>query len=55
MCYFAKKCSENLFPKEQNITNLGGFRNYEYIFNNVYYILEGLENEFGSSGVTVPF
>ena len=53
--FFTIKCEARLFPNEKNIDELGGFRNYEKIFNNVYYILEGLENEFKSSNVAVPF
>lgn len=52
---FTERCNEKLFPNEHNIDELGGFRNYEFLFNNVYYILEGLENEFRGSGVSVPF
>ena len=31
------------------------FRNYEFIFNNIYYILEGLETELKDNDIHVPF
>jgi hypothetical protein len=44
MKWFTEKCEVRLFPNENNIEALKGFKNYEFIFSNVYYILEGLEN-----------
>jgi hypothetical protein len=49
------RCDLLLFPSKENMDNLEGFKNYEFIFNNVYYILEGLENEYRNFGVQVPF
>lgn len=55
MKWAISRCDLLLFPSSENMDNLGGFKNYEFVFNNVYYILEGLENEYKSYGIAVPF
>lgn len=40
---FVQNCALHLDPNLINIDLMGGFNQYEKVFNNVYYILEGLE------------